>query len=449
MIHLHLKRLDPLCLKIALAVGIALLGRGASAQTSSTGSTAFPTLSVGGGARAQGMGGSFTAVADDASALDYNPAGFAQIQDLEITASHNTYLSDGFYDNLVGTYPVATSAALAVGIRYFNYGSLDNRDASGNLLGSFNPYDLGIQGAFGFKAEKDLSLGLGTHWVRQQIGGSAYTGLLWDFGLLAGPWDRFSLGLSLRNLGLESGGADLPAQLLFGAAWRLGLAQENQSLLLTCGGDLAFQGVSHLNAGFEYALEKSYFLRGGWDLSLQDDQIGGTEGPALGAGVKIGRFQLDYSFSLLGDFGSLQRFSLSLFLDPPSPKTTGTDSTQTAPWTQAPLIPEVPIPSSPSAPAGLSEAGRPVTLRFKVESTEKLTARQLYELGEQKLKAGLKKEALELYLKAVEKDPDFEPALNRLGWLYFDQSLESYRKALELDPQNERLREWLNRFQPH
>jgi hypothetical protein len=49
-------------------------------------------------------------------------------------------------------------------------------------------------------------------------------------------------------------------------------------------------------------------------------------------------------------------------------------------------------------------------------------------------------------LKAVEKDPHFQKAWDRLGRLYFDKSLESYRKLLELNPQNERLREWLRQY---
>jgi tetratricopeptide (TPR) repeat protein len=94
-------------------------------------------------------------------------------------------------------------------------------------------------------------------------------------------------------------------------------------------------------------------------------------------------------------------------------------------------------------------ANQPVTLKFKVITEGNLTARELFDQAEIKLKMGLKGEALELYVKAVEKDPEFQAAWDRLGRLYFDKSLESYRKALELDPQNERLREWLSNFQQH
>ena len=48
---------------------------------------------IGVGARAMGMSGAFTAVADDASAAYWNPAGLAQLESLEIQGMFGSYLS--------------------------------------------------------------------------------------------------------------------------------------------------------------------------------------------------------------------------------------------------------------------------------------------------------------------------------------------------------------------
>jgi hypothetical protein len=51
------------------------------------------------GARAMGMGGAFVAVADDATAVYWNPAGLAQLSKAEFALSASTGISLGMYDN--------------------------------------------------------------------------------------------------------------------------------------------------------------------------------------------------------------------------------------------------------------------------------------------------------------------------------------------------------------
>lgn len=434
-------------------LGLLLAAGLAHAQTvSPNSSTAFPILSVGLGARAIGMGESFTAVADDSSALYYNPAGLAQVGQPEIAIAHNLFLTDGFYDDATGLYPLGTEGTLGFGARYLNYGSIDQRDNFGNLLGTYTPFDLSAEGAFGFRVDQDLSLGFGTQWISQNIDGSVQTGMLWNAGVLFKP-GRFSAGFAFKNLGVETGGENLPAEILWGAAFRLPLAPRDiHSLLLSGGGNLAFQGSNQLNAGFEYGFQKTYFLRGGYVFNFQDNQLDGLQGLDFGAGAHLGQFQLDYSFSFEGSFGNIQRFSLSLFFPQPAKPPSTTPLLPEPSWVPPPSALEPSLAASPNGtlPGAPSAAvSQPVMLRFQVTSEGDQTAQQLYDAAELKLKLGLKQEAVDLYLKAVDKDPNFEPAWNRLGRLFFDKSLESYRKALELDPQNERLRDWLNNFNPN
>ncbi len=63
---------------VLLAISVLFLTGGALAQT--------PDLNIGGaGARAIGMGGAFTSIADDATAVYWNPAGLAQLKKPELT----------------------------------------------------------------------------------------------------------------------------------------------------------------------------------------------------------------------------------------------------------------------------------------------------------------------------------------------------------------------------
>ncbi|UCE18107.1 MAG: outer membrane protein transport protein [Gemmatimonadota bacterium] len=97
----------------------------------------------GSGARAMGMGGAFLAVADDYSALYWNPAGLAQIPRLEISGSlshdrmrnNATYYGFGMKDsqsktrlNALGlAYPLPTvRGSLVLGLGYNRLSSFDN-----------------------------------------------------------------------------------------------------------------------------------------------------------------------------------------------------------------------------------------------------------------------------------------------------------------------------------
>ncbi|MBD3217903.1 MAG: hypothetical protein GF310_06450, partial [candidate division Zixibacteria bacterium] len=55
-------------------------------------------LEIGVSARAVAMGGSFTSIADDASAVYYNPAGMTQIFEKEFMFSHIDYVADMNYE---------------------------------------------------------------------------------------------------------------------------------------------------------------------------------------------------------------------------------------------------------------------------------------------------------------------------------------------------------------
>ncbi len=261
---------------------------------------------------------------------------------------------------------------------------------------------------------------------------------MWDAGFLAIPFDRFSVGVNFKNLGVDSGGYNLPTEIWTGTAYRLSLAREDvHSLLLTLNGAWSFQGVSRVMLGFEYAIEKSYFLRGGYAQDLQENPSDSLKGLDFGAGLRLGLFQLDYSFSFVGDLGNVHRFSLSVFFPPAEkqvPAVKAVSAENVLSNSENLLIPPVTMPN------------RPVLLKFQVKSEENLSAQQLFDQAEEKLRLGLKQEALDLYLKSVDRDPNFQQAWMSLGKLYFDKSLETYRKVLEMDPKNDKLREWLGHF---
>jgi len=68
-----------------------------------TGLTAFPTLLIPLGGRYEAMGTAFTAVADDASFLEANPAGSSSLRFTELSFYHNDWIADTNIESVVFT----------------------------------------------------------------------------------------------------------------------------------------------------------------------------------------------------------------------------------------------------------------------------------------------------------------------------------------------------------
>src|SRR5439155_18087839 len=89
----------------ALLLGLALLSPAAAhaqftlgEQRAGTSSATF--LKIGVGARAVGLGESFVAVANDPSAIFWNPAGLASLQKEELLFSHAGWPGDIHYEHI-------------------------------------------------------------------------------------------------------------------------------------------------------------------------------------------------------------------------------------------------------------------------------------------------------------------------------------------------------------
>ena len=215
--------------------------------------TAVPFLQIEPDSRGAGMGNTGVALADNASALFWNPAGLAfQKGSNQASITHSNWLanfnvSDLFYDYLVGKYYIEGIGTIGAHLTYLNLGEqVVTREDGPEPISRFNSYELALGGSYGYQVSKNLGIGTslrliysslasGTSISAQKVnpGSSVAVDLSFlyktDVFALGGRDARFSFGTNLSNIGpgiqyTDNAQKDpLPTVLRFGWSFDLDL----------------------------------------------------------------------------------------------------------------------------------------------------------------------------------------------------------------------------------
>ena len=262
------------------------------------GTTGANFLKIGVGARACAMGGAFTALADDATALYWNPAGLAQIKRAELYATYNSWFQ-GINQGYVGlTFPFI-GGKLALGANYVDMGKLEGRDNEGGLTGEFGATD--IQANLGYAVGNKFMIGFSAGAVQETLGGNTQTAFLGTAGILLKPDPHLSIGVSYQNLGENSGQTSLPQTLRGGVALKIG------SIILSFDAVMPNDNDSYFCGGVEFPLGNFIALRGGYTTRNDAGQ-----GYSAGVGINISGLSVDYAYVPYSDLGDTHRISLTM-----------------------------------------------------------------------------------------------------------------------------------------
>lgn len=156
-------------------------------------------LNWGAGARSLAMGKAFTALADDPSAIYYNPAGLALQNPIQVALQHVFLYEDTMYDFGAITYPVSGIGTFGVG--YVRLGSMNfnARDERWTDLGEFNIADQAFILSYGREITSWLAMGLNLKVVNQANFEVSSTGFGIDAGIIWAPSNYVSFGISVIN----------------------------------------------------------------------------------------------------------------------------------------------------------------------------------------------------------------------------------------------------------
>jgi hypothetical protein len=269
-------------------------------------------LNVPVGARASGMGGAFVAVADDASAAYWNPAGLSRIGP-QVLFAHNAYIVD-MKQEYVSAVTRFGEWTVAGSFNIFDIGTLEKRDDSGALLGEFRPFDLSLGISVAYPVLEDLSLGATAKGIMSDIDIETATGFLFDIGAIwdgaIGPVEGISAGVTVRNLGPSltfiDEPFDAPLGVRGGLAYRRDMPAAGSRFVLSFDVESMRGGDIETFVGGEWYYGE--YISGRLGLNPNSD----TRDFATGFGAHYRDFVVDYAYvPFTSDLGSSHRIGVT------------------------------------------------------------------------------------------------------------------------------------------
>lgn len=301
----------PLARRAVAAVALCLAACGGGAPDAHAGGTAMEFLKVGIGAKAAGMGDAFVALADDASASYWNPAGVAGQDGRQALFTHSEWLSDIRLENASLAWGDERQG-LGFSATILHVGGLEERDESGAYLGEFRFFDYAFGLSYARAVAPGTRIGVTGKLLMEQIDRERASTLAADLGmLLEVPGTSLTLGGALTNLGsglkFDAVSEDLPTTLALGASYQLpGLLPWMAGMTFAADVRKARGSDASLKLGWEMGLGGVARYRLGYATAMDTQDIG------TGFGIDFADYHLDYAFvPMSSDLGDTHRFSLA------------------------------------------------------------------------------------------------------------------------------------------
>ena len=230
----------------------------ASAQV---GGAAVVFLKIEPDSRASGMGNAGVALADNASAVFWNPAGLAFQKGTEAGITHSSWLpefnADLFYEYLIAKHHVAGWGTFGAHLTYLFLGQHEGRDEQNNPTGTFKSYDLATGLSYGTKLGDNFGIGTSLRFIYSKLAPGQTVGAQETKAGVSTAFDiaglyrtnkfsmgetmkgEFSLGFNLANMGnkiqySDNAQADpIPTNIRFGYAFKMDFDEYNSLTLVT------------------------------------------------------------------------------------------------------------------------------------------------------------------------------------------------------------------------
>lgn len=269
------------------------------------------------------LGGENITVCEDTPwAGSGNPALLSGVSDRSLGLNFMTYASGAVWMGASFVKAFGERHTASVMAQYMGYGSMDETDQTGTVLGSFSPRDVQLGASYSYVLSERWSGGVQLRWLHAGYADLSAMALAADLGLNYLDEERdLSLSAVLRSVGAELKSFDertarVPFSLQAGMTKGLGHAPVRLSLTLvdltrwkrtdyfvTQDEKLSFtrKALSHVVVGVDVLptdylyLSAGYNFRRGYELKAAGKSH--LAGLTLGAGLQLSRFKLGASWA--------------------------------------------------------------------------------------------------------------------------------------------------------
>ncbi len=276
--------------------------------SSGTEGASFLDIPVGAGPAA--LGSAYSALADDAYAPVYNPAGLGFLTSKQLAAQHLAYLESIHYEFGSFVMPVKEGHGLGGSIQYLGTGDIAGTDPTGASIGSFASHYAAYSLAYGQKIFPTVSLGVSGKIVEAKLADVSASAFAADLGALAQISKRLRLATTVNNIGsslkFSSQKDSLPLAVHLAAAysisapWRFALE-----------GIYNKTGLASARTGIEWSPLAAISIRAGYRTDTLKE-LSALAGLSAGLGVHLWGQELAYAWVPYGDLGDTQYISLLL-----------------------------------------------------------------------------------------------------------------------------------------
>jgi Uncharacterised protein family (UPF0164) len=243
-------------------------------------SSTFLKIPVSG--RSLALGNSFTAMNNDVTAIDYNPAGLTGLKRADINLTYINYFEGASLQSAALAYPVAlgntgpstASRILDLGFEYRVFRAKDTaRNEIGTEQGEFDVRDQLIQVSLGYALSERMAIGASGKVINSKLDDASSSNYAADVGLLCKVTPLLSLGFSLLNMGPDSTFETVKDPLP--TTGRVGAALKLKSLTILADASSGRDKITVPSAGLELNMNPYLAFRGGVVADTHVEVTGG------------------------------------------------------------------------------------------------------------------------------------------------------------------------------